>query len=87
MGRLPFPPQWHHDVLRGLDYFRGAGASRDHRLEGAIEHLNGYRDVDCKWPIDRGYSGKVWFNMETSGNPSRWNTLRALRVLCWWGSD
>ena len=87
MGRLPFPPQWHHDVLRGLDYFRGAGASRDHRLVGAIEHLIGYRDADGRWPIHRGYSGKVWFNMETGRSPSRWNTLRALRVLRWWGSD
>ena len=86
MGRLPFPPQWHHDILRGLDYFRAAGASRDLRLVSAVERLVRYRDDDGKWPIHRGYSGKVWFNMEAGGRPSRWNTLRALRVLRWWES-
>jgi hypothetical protein len=86
MGRLPFPPHWHHDVLRGLDYFRASGAGRDHRLESAIDRVNGYRDEHGKWPIHQGYSGKVWFNMEAGRSPSRWNTLRALRVMRWWGS-
>jgi hypothetical protein len=86
MGRLPFPPHWHHDFLRGLDYFRASGASRDHRLGSAVQRLDSYRGEHGKWPIHRGYSGKVWFNMETGGSPSRWNTLRALRVLRWWGS-
>ncbi len=86
MGRLPFPPQWHHDVLRGLDYFRAAVATRDRRLESAVEQLMGYRLDDGRWPIHQGYSGKVWFNMEKAGGPSRWNTLRALRVQRWWES-
>lgn len=87
MGRLPFPPQWHHDILRGLDYFRSSGASRDQRLDDPIERLLGFRRSDGKWPIHRGYAGKVWFDMETPRRASRWNTLRALRVLRWWGAD
>lgn len=84
MARLPFPPRWHHDVLRGLDYFRAASAERDPRLEDSIALLQGYQRPDGRWPIHAGYAGKVWFNMESGRNPSRWNTLRALRVMRWW---
>lgn len=87
MARLPFPPRWHHDVLRGLDYFRAAGADRDPRLEDPIEVLLGHRRTDGRWPIHPNYSGKVWFTMEGGRHPSRWNTLRALRVLRWWDGD
>ncbi len=84
MTRLPFPPRWHHDILRGLDYFRAAAADRDRRLEDPIEILLGHRRPDGLWPIHPNYSGKVWFTMEGGRQPSRWNTLRALRVLRWW---
>jgi hypothetical protein len=84
MTRLPFPPRWHHDILRGLDYFRAAGADRDPRLEDPIGVLVGYRRKDGRWPIHQNYGGQVWFNMESGRAPSRWNTLRALRVLRWW---
>jgi hypothetical protein len=84
MGRLPFPPRWHHDILRGLDYFRAAGADRDARLEDPVEVLLSHRRKDGKWPISSGYSGDVWFKMESGRQPSRWNTLRSLRVLRWW---
>lgn len=84
MTRLPFPPRWHHDILRGLDYFRAAGADRDPRLEDPIEVLAGHRREDGRWPIHQNYGGQVWFNMESGRAPSRWNTLRALRVLHWW---
>lgn len=83
MTRLPFPPRWHHDVLRGLDYFRAAAADRDPRLDDAISIVEGHRS-DGRWPIHAGYAGKVWFSMESGRNPSRWNTLRALRVMRWW---
>jgi hypothetical protein len=84
MTRLPFPPRWHHDILRGLDYYRAADAGRDERLADPIGLLIGHRRKDGKWPLHAGYSGKVWFNMETGRLPSRWNTLRSLRVLAWW---
>lgn len=84
MARLPFPPQWHHDLLRGLDYFRSASAETDPRLEDSIDVLVHRRRKDGKWPITPGYSGEVWFTMEAGRSPSRWNTLRALRVLHWW---
>jgi hypothetical protein len=53
-------------------------------LQDAIELLNGRRGADGTWPVQYKYSGKVFFNMEQVGKPSRWNTLRALRVLQWW---
>ncbi|MDH5423018.1 MAG: hypothetical protein OEY55_14560 [Acidimicrobiia bacterium] len=84
MTRLPFPPRWHHDILRGLDYFRAASAERDPRLEEAISLVQGYQRKDGRWPLHAGYSGKVWFTMESGRNPSRWNTLRARRVMRWW---
>lgn len=84
MTRLAFPPRWHHDILRGLDYYRAASAEKDDRLADPIDLLNGHRTNEGKWPLHAGYAGKVWFNMETGRPPSRWNTLRSLRVLRWW---
>lgn len=83
MTRFPFPPQWHFDVLRGLDHFRGSGAAPDPRLEDAVGLLRRRRRADGRWPHYRGHPGAVWFEMEGPG-PSRWTTLRALRVLRWW---
>ena len=83
--RLHFPPRWHYDVLRGLDYFRAANAPLDARLEDAIELVGARRQAGGMWPLARGYPGKVFFEMEETGQPSRWNTLRALRVLRWAG--
>ncbi len=82
-ARFPFPPQWHFDVLRGLDHFRADGAFRDPRLADAVEVVRRARRSDGTWPVYRGYSGRTWFVMEPAG-PSRWNTLRAMRVLGWW---
>jgi hypothetical protein len=82
--RFPFPPQWHFDVLRGLEHFRAAGAERDARLSEAIEVVRGAQRQDGTWPVHRGYPGRTWFRMEQPG-PSRWATLRASRVLRWWG--
>lgn len=84
MARIPFPPRWHHDVLRGLDYFRAAGARPDDRLTDPVAILIGHRLPDGRWPIHADYPGQVWFRMESGRSPSRWNTLRALRVLRWW---
>ncbi len=84
MTRLAFPPRWHHDILRGLDYYRAVDATRDERLADPVDLLEGHRMKDGKWPLHTGYTGKIWFNMETGRLPSRWNTLRSLRVLQWW---
>lgn len=84
MARMPFPPRWHHDILRGLDYFRAAGAAPDERLQDPVDVVLGYQRKDGRWPIHQNYSGKVWFDMESGRQPSRWNTMRAMRVLRWW---
>jgi hypothetical protein len=84
MTRFAFPPRWHYDVLRGLDYFQDCGAPRDERLKGAIELVERRRQPDGRWLLPSGYPGKTFFEMERVGEASRWNTLRALRVLRWW---
>ena len=84
--RFPFPPQWHFDVLRGLEHFWRAGADRDERLLEGIEVIRHAQSHDGTWPLRQPYPGKRWFRMEEPG-PSRWATLRALRVLRWWGRE
>jgi hypothetical protein len=71
-----FPYYWHHDVLRALDYFRRSGADPDPRMAEAVEIVRSKRQPDGRWLLDRIQGGV--------GEPSRWNTLRALRVLDWW---
>ena len=82
---LSFPPRWHYDVLRGLDYFARANAPSDPRFDDAIALLRSQQREDGTWAVQHKYGGKVFFEMERIGKPSRWNTLRALRVLRWWG--
>jgi hypothetical protein len=84
MTRFAFPPRWHYDVLRGLDYFQECGAPRDDRLRDAIALVERRRTPDGRWLLQNEYPGKTFFAMESRGKPSRWNTLRALRVLRWW---
>lgn len=81
---LSFPPRWHYDTLRALDHFARAGAPRDARLNESIDLLLSRRRPDGFWPVQHKHSGLVYFDMERTGGPSRWNTLRALRVLKWW---
>jgi hypothetical protein len=82
--RLVFPPRWHYDILRTLDHFQAAGAPRDERLTEAIAIVESRRGDDGRWPLPYAYPGKAYFELERVGRPSRWNTLRALRVLRWW---
>ena len=80
-----FPYYWHYDVLRALDYFRGAGADRDPRMAEAVDVVRSKRQPDGRWLLDGIHPGRVYFDIEEPvGAPSRWNTLRALRVLGWW---
>jgi len=83
-----FPPRWHYDVLRGLDYLRESGETPDPRCEEAIELVASKRRPDGSWPLQNRHPGREHFTMEEgSGKPSRWNTLRALRVLGWHRGD
>lgn len=84
---LSFPYRWHYDVLRGLAYFARANAAHDSRLQDAIELLYQRQRKDGLWPVQHKYTGKTFFEMEKIGGPSRWNTLRALRILRWWNSE
>ena len=80
-----FPYYWHYDVLRALDYFRNAGSDPDPRMTEGIELVRSKRQPDGRWLLDRVHPGRVHFDIEGEvGAPSRWNTLRALRVLGWW---
>ncbi len=81
-----FPTRWHYDVLRGLDYLRRAGVAPDERCAEAIDLVEKTRRNDGRWPLQNPHPGKVHFDMEQGeGEPSRWNTLRAMRVLDWCG--
>ena len=85
--RFYFPPRWHFDVLRGLDYFQARGAARDPRMEDAIGLVRARQRSDGRWHVDQRYPGQVFFHMEPIHRPSRWNTLRAMRVLRWWEAE
>jgi hypothetical protein len=83
-----FPTFWHYDVLRGLDYLRGTGIDFDNRLRGAIEIVVQRRHQNGRWPMNLIHPEYIPLEMETSvGRASRWNTLRALRVLRWYNSS
>jgi hypothetical protein len=80
-----FPPGYHYDVLRGLDYLRSAGVEPDERIAAAIELVAQNRGADGRWPLQNPHGDVLDFAMEAAHKPSRWNTLRALRVLNWAG--
>jgi len=83
--RFAFPTWWHYDVLRGLDYLRSAGVTPDERVAEAIELVASKRGADGRWLLETVYPGVMPIEMdEGEGRPSRWNTLRALRVLGWY---
>jgi hypothetical protein len=82
-----FPTRWYYDVLRGLDYLRVAGQPPDQRCGEAIALVADRRDEDGYWPLENTHMGPTHFEMEgPDGFPSRWNTLRAMRVLRWAGA-
>jgi hypothetical protein len=85
--RFAFPTWWHYDVLRGLEYLRRAGVAPDERVAEAIDLVASKRDDDGRWPLETQYTGKMLVETdEGEGRPSRWNTLRALRVLDWYSA-
>ncbi len=84
--RFSYPAFWHYDVLRGLDYLRDAGIKPDSRVSEAIEIVMKRRHQNGRWPLNLLHPEKIALEMETEvGSANRWNTLRALRVLRWYG--
>ena len=82
--QFSFPIRWHYDVLRALEYFRSVGEAPDSRLDEAIDLLRSRQQPDGTWLLENTHPGAVHFALEDGdGRPSRWNTLRALRVLSW----
>jgi hypothetical protein len=86
--RFSFPTFWHYDVLRGLDYLRNAGIKPDDRVTDAIKIVMERRHQNGRWPLHLLHREHIPLEMETSvGSASRWNTLRALRVLRWYNNS
>ena len=82
--RFSFPTWYFYDVLRGLEYLRGAEVEPEERVAEAIGVVEDNRDPDRRWPLQNVHEGEAHFEMEDGeGKPSRWNTLRAMRVLDW----
>jgi hypothetical protein len=85
--RLAFPPRYHYDVLRALDYLRNAGAQPEARVNDALQFVESRQQSDGRWLLDHAYDEALAVPLgESVSQPSRWNTLRALRVLRWGGA-
>lgn len=82
--RFAYPTWWHYDLLRGLDYLRRAGVAPEPRVDEAVELVASARGPDGRWRLDAVWPGEMLVDLgEPQGAPSRWTTLRALRVLRW----
>ncbi|MHA2239785.1 MAG: hypothetical protein ACXAB2_15700 [Candidatus Hodarchaeales archaeon] len=86
MTMLSFPPRWYYTTIAALDYFQKINHDRDERFTAAINILT-KKEKNGKWPLQAPRKGKVWFELEPSRSSSRWNTLRALRILQWWNQE
>ena len=83
--RFSFPTMWHYDVLRGLDYLVSAGVEPDERVAEAIGIVEARRHQNGRWPMNHLHPDRLGFPLETGrGRASRWNTMRAMRVLSWY---
>jgi hypothetical protein len=83
--QFSFPSRWQYDVLCGLDYLRRADVTPDARIASAIELVESKRASDGRWALENPHATEGYFAMEVgAGTASRWNTLRALRVLKWY---
>jgi hypothetical protein len=79
--KLTYPCRWKYDILRAMDFFQYDGIEQDNRMEAAIGILKSKRNKEGTWNMAAAHAGQVHFNMEKAGKPSRWNTLRVLRVM------
>ena len=84
---LSYPPRWKYDILRALEAMMNAKIVYDQRMDDAFKVIMSKRRKDGTWPIQNKHQGKVHFDMEKLGGPSRWNTLRVLRILKHFHSD
>jgi hypothetical protein len=86
--KFSYPTRWHYDVLRALDYFRSTGDPPEPRVAEAVGLLRSKRQPDGTWLLENTHPGQTHFELEDGdGQPSRWNTLRALRVLKWYEAN
>lgn len=85
--RLSYPWRWRFDILRALDYFQYAKVPWNDRMQPAMDILMKKRNKDGTWNVQAKLPGELHFEMEKAGKPSRWNTLRALRVLNHFGIE
>lgn len=83
---FPFPPYWFYDYLTVLDCLRASQGDRDPGAGKAVDVVRARRRRDGRWGRGARHAGRIYFDMEAVGEPSRWNTLRAMRVLDWWDS-
>lgn len=86
MTRFSFPTGWRYDVLRALDFFQSINVPKDERMNESINLVIKRRNANGAWNLQNRHAGRYYFEMEAVGKPSRWNTLRALRVLNWWNN-
>jgi hypothetical protein len=85
--QFSFPTGYHYDVLRGLEFLRSAGITPDARLAEAIDLVASKREADGRWPLEKVHPDELDAEPGAAeGWPSRWNTLRALRVLDWYSA-
>ncbi len=84
MTRFSFPPRWRYDIMRILDFFRECKIPKDERMTDAAGIILKKRNEKGLWPLQQRHPGKTFFEMEIPGKPSRWNTLRGMRILQWW---
>jgi len=83
--RFSFPTDYFYDVLRGLEHLRSAAVMPDDRVAEAIDVVRSKRDANGRWPLENPHPGELHFAIdEGEGKPSRWITLRGLRVLRWY---
>jgi hypothetical protein len=84
MIQFCFPPRWKYDVMTVLDYLRSENIPKDERMQDAVDLIISKRKKNGKWLLPSPHSGKIFFELEKAGEPSRMNTLRGLRILRWW---
>jgi hypothetical protein len=79
--RFGFPLAYASDILLNLEALAGAGCAGDPRLNDAIGFVLSKQDERGRWIMEQGYRGRMWADIEKRGRPSKWVTLRALRLL------
>jgi hypothetical protein len=75
------PGRWKYNILRAMDYFQYANIPWDERMSDAMKYLISKRNKDGTWNVQARHPGEMHFEMEKAGKPSRWNTLRMLRII------